>query len=271
MLNNVQFLEPLLVSPVGASGGFEPDGRPTTYRRALGLLETGRVEVGPFVTHRYTRSTRSRRRLRTTGQRPTTSRASSSSNLSNPTNPSNLINRRHATCHVHPKDGARRRRPAPARCCPMISRVLNFAVAVDASADVPLGAWFDLDDEWLPKVRQIHDALAKNAARVETLPRGSVLSRADLDHRSARARAPESSSASGSTTGITPPRATCRCRSSPVTFSKYVTSVTGPAPPDRVAADRPGRWTTKPSWRSSSAAAPSTCPSSAPSTTCSAT
>ena len=27
--------------------------------------------------------------------------------------------------------------------------VLNFAVAVDASADVPLLAWFDLDDEWL--------------------------------------------------------------------------------------------------------------------------
>ena len=45
VLNNVQFLEPTLISPVGASGGFEPDGRPTTYRRALGLLETGRVDV----------------------------------------------------------------------------------------------------------------------------------------------------------------------------------------------------------------------------------
>jgi L-iditol 2-dehydrogenase len=54
VLNNLQFLEPLLVSPVGASGGFEPDGRPTTYRRALGLLETGRVKVGSFITHRYT-------------------------------------------------------------------------------------------------------------------------------------------------------------------------------------------------------------------------
>ena len=53
--------------------------------------------------------------------------------------------------------------------------VLNFAVAVDASAEVPLLAWFDLDDEWLQKVRQIHDALAKDAARAETLPRGSVL------------------------------------------------------------------------------------------------
>ena len=53
VLNNVQFLEPSLVSPVGASGGFEPDGRPTTYRRALGLIETGRIDVESFVTHRY--------------------------------------------------------------------------------------------------------------------------------------------------------------------------------------------------------------------------
>ena len=53
VLNNVQFLEPTMVSPIGASGGFEPDGRPTTYRRALGLIETGRIDVESFVTHRY--------------------------------------------------------------------------------------------------------------------------------------------------------------------------------------------------------------------------
>ncbi len=53
ILNNLQFLEPSLLSPVGASGGFEPDGRPTTYRRALALLETGRVRVSSFITHRY--------------------------------------------------------------------------------------------------------------------------------------------------------------------------------------------------------------------------
>src|SRR4029453_15780281 len=75
--------------------------------------------------------------------------------------------------------------------------VLNFSVAVDASADVPLGAWLDLDDEWLPKGRRIHDAgvknaaggdtvsqiyreLVKNGARVEALSRVLVLSLADV-------------------------------------------------------------------------------------------
>jgi L-iditol 2-dehydrogenase len=54
VLNNVQFLEPTLVSPVGASGGFLPDGRPATYHRALELIESGTVDVAPIVTHRYT-------------------------------------------------------------------------------------------------------------------------------------------------------------------------------------------------------------------------
>lgn len=53
VLNNVQFLEPSLLSPIGASGGFEPDGRSTTYRRALALIETGQIDVRSFVTHRY--------------------------------------------------------------------------------------------------------------------------------------------------------------------------------------------------------------------------
>ena len=53
VMNNIQFMEPTLVSPVGASGGFEPDGRPSTYRRALGLIEEGRIRVAPFITHRY--------------------------------------------------------------------------------------------------------------------------------------------------------------------------------------------------------------------------
>lgn len=53
VLNNVQFLEPTLVSPVGASGGFDQDGRPTVYRQSLELLESGRVDVSRMITHRY--------------------------------------------------------------------------------------------------------------------------------------------------------------------------------------------------------------------------
>lgn len=52
-LNGVQFLEPTLIATVGASGGFEPDGRPTTYVRALRLIECGRVDVASLITHRY--------------------------------------------------------------------------------------------------------------------------------------------------------------------------------------------------------------------------
>jgi L-iditol 2-dehydrogenase len=53
VLNQLQFLEPTLLSPAGASGGFEPDGRPTTYVRAVRLIEQGTIDVAPIVTHRY--------------------------------------------------------------------------------------------------------------------------------------------------------------------------------------------------------------------------
>jgi threonine dehydrogenase-like Zn-dependent dehydrogenase len=53
-LNSVQFLEPTIISPVGASGGFGADGRPSTYTRALGLIEDGTVLVRPIITNRYT-------------------------------------------------------------------------------------------------------------------------------------------------------------------------------------------------------------------------
>lgn len=52
-MSGVQFLEPALLTPVGASGGFEADGRPTTYARALRLLEEGTIEVAPIISHRY--------------------------------------------------------------------------------------------------------------------------------------------------------------------------------------------------------------------------
>ncbi len=53
VLNTLMFREPVLVSPIGASGGFDPDGRPSVYRQALELLESGRVDVSRIVTHRY--------------------------------------------------------------------------------------------------------------------------------------------------------------------------------------------------------------------------
>jgi len=53
-LNGIMFLEPTLIASVGASGSFDHDGRPVTYRRALGLLEEGKVQVGRFITNRYT-------------------------------------------------------------------------------------------------------------------------------------------------------------------------------------------------------------------------
>ncbi|HJZ82046.1 MAG TPA: zinc-binding dehydrogenase, partial [Pyrinomonadaceae bacterium] len=52
-LNSILFLEPTLVASVGASGSFDHDGRPVTYRRALGLLEEGKINVGPFITNHY--------------------------------------------------------------------------------------------------------------------------------------------------------------------------------------------------------------------------
>lgn len=52
-LNNIHFLEPTLVVPVGASGGFDADGRPSTYRRALRLIEAGQIDVASLITHRY--------------------------------------------------------------------------------------------------------------------------------------------------------------------------------------------------------------------------
>ncbi len=53
LLCNVLFFEPTLVAPIGASGGFDPDGRPTTYRRAMELVSAGKIQVLPYVTHRY--------------------------------------------------------------------------------------------------------------------------------------------------------------------------------------------------------------------------
>lgn len=54
VLNNLQFIEPTLIAPVGASGGFDGDGRPTIYRRSLELINSGKVNVSKLITNRYT-------------------------------------------------------------------------------------------------------------------------------------------------------------------------------------------------------------------------
>jgi L-iditol 2-dehydrogenase len=54
VLSSILFKEPLLVSSVGASGGFEKDGRPSAYTRALNLIEQKRIDIAPLITHRYT-------------------------------------------------------------------------------------------------------------------------------------------------------------------------------------------------------------------------
>ena len=53
LLNPLQWREAVLVTSVGASGGFDPDGRPTIYRDALQMLERGDVEVDGLLTHEY--------------------------------------------------------------------------------------------------------------------------------------------------------------------------------------------------------------------------
>jgi len=53
VLNNVLFKEPVLISSVGASGGFEHDGRPSVYRQALDLIEQKRIDVTSLITHEY--------------------------------------------------------------------------------------------------------------------------------------------------------------------------------------------------------------------------
>jgi L-iditol 2-dehydrogenase len=54
VLSSILFKEPVLVSSVGASGGFEKDGRPLAYTRALNLIEQNRIDIASLITHRYT-------------------------------------------------------------------------------------------------------------------------------------------------------------------------------------------------------------------------
>ena len=53
VLNNILFREPVLVSSVGASGGFEADGRPSVYARALDLIQQEQIDAAALITHEY--------------------------------------------------------------------------------------------------------------------------------------------------------------------------------------------------------------------------
>lgn len=53
VLNNILFREPVLVSSVGASGGFEADGRPSIYARALNLIQQEQIDAAALITHEY--------------------------------------------------------------------------------------------------------------------------------------------------------------------------------------------------------------------------
>ncbi len=54
VLSSILFKEPVLVSSVGASGGFASDGRPAVYKNALNLIEQNQIAIAPLITHRYT-------------------------------------------------------------------------------------------------------------------------------------------------------------------------------------------------------------------------
>src|SRR5262245_54257698 len=53
VLNNIQFIELTMVTPTGASGGFDADGRSSVYRKSLELISDGKINVSKFITHRY--------------------------------------------------------------------------------------------------------------------------------------------------------------------------------------------------------------------------
>ena len=172
--------------------------------------------------------------------------------------------------HVYLRVSAPTSTPRAGALLPDNLHVLNFAVAVDASADVPLLAWFDLGDEWLPKARQIHDQLARNMARVETLPRGSVL-----------VAGRPGTGTSGAATGqadlrrpqLQGPRGRKQHGGAEVAGDLLEVRDLGHrrAQGRSDCRRRRRRWTTRPSWPSSSAAAPSMCRSARRGTTCWAT
>jgi L-iditol 2-dehydrogenase len=53
VMNSIQFLEPTIICPGGASGALDGTGRPVTPAKALDLLSSGLIDVSGFITHQY--------------------------------------------------------------------------------------------------------------------------------------------------------------------------------------------------------------------------
>jgi threonine dehydrogenase-like Zn-dependent dehydrogenase len=53
LLNALQWREPVVVMPAGASGNFDSDGRPSIYRESLRMIENGKIDAGTLITHEY--------------------------------------------------------------------------------------------------------------------------------------------------------------------------------------------------------------------------
>lgn len=53
VMNGIQFLEPTILCPCGASGAVDAKGKPITPAKALDLLSGGLIDVSRFITHQY--------------------------------------------------------------------------------------------------------------------------------------------------------------------------------------------------------------------------
>jgi L-iditol 2-dehydrogenase len=53
VMNSIQFLEPTIICPGGASGALDQHGKPVTPAKALDLLSTGLIDVSRFITNQY--------------------------------------------------------------------------------------------------------------------------------------------------------------------------------------------------------------------------
>lgn len=53
VMNSIQFLEPTIICPGGASGALGINGKPVTPAKALDLLSSGLIEVSRFITNQY--------------------------------------------------------------------------------------------------------------------------------------------------------------------------------------------------------------------------